>query len=170
MVIDCAENRISNHELFCFFEDKIDTMMRLRLEECDHLLMMKDGDRVVARWNVTTVTLDEIRDTANTYAETNYSTLELRLRHFWKQHPRARFSLDSIAGSIDSTRTTIRNRIKLLIEKGILQQQHDGRNIIVYSLNNDSEQTQDYIKQLDNLCANGIGVPGQYLAEEALLA
>jgi predicted transcriptional regulator len=171
MVIDSVsvQNRISNHELFCFFDDKIDTMMRLRLEEDDHLLMMKDGERVIAKWNATSVTLDEIRDTANSYAENSYSTIELRLRHFWKQHPRAKFSLDSIAGSVDSTKTNIRNRIGLLIEKGILREQHDEHSTIIYSLNNGNEETQEYIQQIDKLCTNGIGILGYHLAKEAAL-
>jgi hypothetical protein len=170
MVIECVKNRISNHELFCFFEDKIDTMMRLHLEEDDHFLLLKDGDKVVARWNATTVTLDEIRNTANSYAENNYSGLELRLRHFWSQHPRAKFSLDSIAGAADIAKTNLRNRIRLLIEKGILEEQHNGNSAIVYSLNNDNEQTQEYIKQLDNLYQSGIDIWGRQLAGEAILA
>ena len=169
MVIDCIQSKIPNHELFCFFEDKVNTMMRLRLEEDEHSLIMKDGDKVIARWNAATVTMDEIRDTANSYAENSYSTLELRMRHFWKQHPRAKFSLDSIAGSIDSTKTNLRNRIKLLIDKGILQEQHDGRSTIVYCLNSDNEQTHTYIKQLDELCTNGMGILGQHLMGEAVL-
>ena len=169
MVIDCVQNKIPNHELFCFFEDKVNTMMRLRLEEDGHSLIMKDGDKVIARWNAATVTMDEIRDTANYYAENSYSTLELWMRHFWKQHPRAKFSLESIAGSIDSTKTNLRNRIKLLTDKGILQEQYAGRSTIVYYLNNDSELTQEYIRQLDDLCTNSTGILGQHLIGKAVL-
>jgi len=169
MVTDCIQSKIPNHELLCFFEDRVDTMMRLRLEEDDHSLIMKDGDKVIARWNAATITMDEVRDTANSYAENNHSTIELRMRHFWKQHPRAKFSLESIAGSIDSTKTNLRNRIKLLIDKGILQEQHDGLSTIVYCLNSDNEQTQKYIKQLDNLCNNNMGILGQHSIVEAVL-
>ncbi len=170
MVTDCTHNQMSKHELFCFFENMLDTLMRLRLEEDDHFLLMKDGERVIARWNATAVTTDEIRDTANTYAENSYSSLELRLRHFWKQHPRAKFSLDSIAGAIDATKTNLRNRIRLLIDKGIVQEQHNGHSAIVYSLNNDSEETQEYIRQLEKLYLSGNNIFGNQLIKEAALA
>jgi predicted transcriptional regulator len=130
---------------------------------------MKDGDKVIAKWDAATVTTDKIRETANSYAENSFSALELRMRHFWKQHPRAKFSLDSIAGSLDSAKGNLRNRIKSLIDKGIIQEQHDGRSTIVYYLNRDNEQTQEYIKQLDDLCTNSMGLSGQHLIGEAVL-
>ncbi|UCH50629.1 MAG: hypothetical protein JSV54_06320 [Chloroflexota bacterium] len=171
MVIDSVsiQNRISNHELLCFCEDKDDTLTRLRLEEDDHFLMMKDGERVIAKWNATRVTLNEIQDTVNSYAENNHSAIEFRLRHFWKQHPQAKFSLDSIAGSVGSTKTNIRNRIGLLIEKGILREQLNGQSTIVYSLNNSNEETQEYIQQKDKLFTNRPEVLGCHLAKEVAL-
>jgi len=170
MVTCNVQNRISNHELFCFFEDKAETMMRLRLEEAGHFLVLKDGERVVAKWNASTVTRGEIQDTASSYAESSHSNLEVQLRHFWAQHPRAKFSLDSIAGAVGSTKTNIRNRVGLLIEKGILREQYDEQNTIVYSLNAENEETQKYIQQIDKARANKIGVLGYQLAREAALA
>ncbi len=171
MVIDSVsvQKRISNNERLCSCEDKGNILMRLRLEEDDHFLMMKEGEKIIAKWNATRVTLDEIRDTANSYAENNHSALEFRLCHFWKQHPQAKFSLDSIAGSVGTTKTNIRNRIGLLIEKGILREQLNGQSTIVYSLNNGNEVTQEYIQQADKLCTNRTEIIGCQLAKEAVL-
>jgi len=144
-------------------------MMRLHLEEDDHFLVLKDSERVIARWNAATVTRDEIQDTANSYAESNHSNLELHLSHFWTQHPRAKFSMDSIAGAVGSTKTNIRNRIGLLVEKGILREQYDEQNTIVYSLNDENEETQKYIQQIDKVRVNKIGVLGYQLAREPVL-
>ena len=144
--------------------------MRLRLEEDEHFLMLKDGERVIAKWNAATVMLDDIQDTANSYAESTHSNIELQLLHFWKQHPRAKFSIDSIAGAIGNTKTNIRSRIGLLIEKGILKEQHDGQNTIVYSLNDDNEETREYIQQTDKVRVNKTGVLGYQLTREVALA
>ena len=170
MVTCNVQRRMSDHDLLCFFKDKAEMPMRLHLEEDEHFIVMKDGERVIARWNTATATREEIQDTANSYTESMNSKLELRLRHFWKQHPRAKFSLDSIAGAVDSTRSIIRSRIGLLIEKGILREQYDEQNTIVYSLNDDNKETQEYIRQIDKIRTNKPGVLGYQLAREVVLA
>ena len=170
IVVTCSiQNRISNHDLFCFFDDKAEAMIKLRLEEDDHLLVLKDGEKVIARWNAATATKDDIQDVAESYAESINNNLERRLCHFWKQHPRAKFSVDSIAGAVGSTRTNVTNKLELLVEKGILREQHDGQNNVIYYLNNENEETQKYIQHTDKLHINSTNILNYQLAREAVL-
>ena len=167
MVIDCSQNRVTNHELFCLLKDKLHDMIGLQVEEDDHFLMLKDKDKVIARWSVTGVTVEEIQDTANSYIVNNYIDLKLKLLLFWGRHPQAKFNLDCIASALDTTKTSLRDTIRVLVEEGTLKEQLNGTGITNYSLNN-NQQAQEYIKELARLDWNEIKILKNQLQEEAI--
>ena len=169
MVIDCSQNRITNRELFCFPKDKLHKMMGLHLEEDDHFLVLKDKDKVIARWSATGVTIEEIRHTANLYFVNSCSGLELQLLRFWGRYPQAKLSLYTIANALDTARINLRHAITTLVEKGILlKEQHDGNGLTTYSLSSDL-QTQEYIEELSKLGRHEIKILEKQLEGEAIL-
>jgi len=96
------------------------------------------------------------------------TSLELQLIRFWARHPRARLSLYTIASAMDTARINLREAIRSLIEKGILQEQEDGNGLITYSLASDP-QTQEYIEELAKLDWNEIRILEKQLEGEAVL-
>jgi hypothetical protein len=168
VAIDCSLNRIPNNRLFFFLKDKLPKIMGLHLEEDDHSLELKDEDKVVARWSVTGVTVEEIRDTANQYITSSCTGLELRLLRFWGRYPRAKLSLYTIAGALGAARFDLREAIAILAEKGILKEQQNANGLTTYSLSSD-HQTQEYIEELGRLDWGEIKILEKQL-EEAVLA
>lgn len=147
MVVDCSQNRTARHELFRLLKDKVHKMVGLELEENDHVLVLKDRSKVVARWSATGVTVEEIRDTTTAYIASSFGATELRLLRFWGRHPRAKLSLYTIAGALDSARSNLRHAITTLVEKGILKDQDSDNGLTTYTLTGD-RQTQEYIDEL----------------------
>jgi predicted DNA-binding transcriptional regulator len=101
--------------------------------------------------------------------ENSGSNIELQLIRFWARHPRTKLSLYTIANAMDTARINLREAIRSLIEKGILQEQQDGNGLITYSLVSDP-QTQEYIEELAKLDWNEIRVLEKQLEGEAVLA
>ncbi|HEX7364426.1 MAG TPA: hypothetical protein VF366_04580 [Dehalococcoidia bacterium] len=101
--------------------------------------------------------------------ENGHTNMELQLIHFWARHPRAKLSLYTIANALDTARINLRESIRTLIEKGILQEQEDGNGLITYSLAGDSE-TQEYIEELARLDWNEIRILEKQLVGEPILA
>jgi hypothetical protein len=101
--------------------------------------------------------------------ETSGSNTELQLIRFWARHPRAKLSLYTIANALDTARINLREAIRSLIEKNVLQEQEDGNGLITYSLVS-NPQTQEYIEELAKLDWNEIRVLEKQLEGEAVLA
>jgi predicted DNA-binding transcriptional regulator len=105
----------------------------------------------------------------NFLKENSRTNLELQLIHFWARHPRAKLSLYTIANALDTARINLREAIRTLIEKGILQEQQDGNGLITYSLASDP-QTQEYIEELARLDWNEIRILEKQLDGDPVLA
>jgi DNA-binding MarR family transcriptional regulator len=133
--------------------DKHNNNEGLHLEDDTHVVTLKDKDKVIARWSVTGVTMEEILDTAHLYIKDHHSNLDRRLILFWQQHPRAKFNLEAIAGAIDATKANIKERIKTLAEHGIVEEHHNGGSSPLYSLHCNN-QPSDFITQLNELSYN----------------
>ena len=101
--------------------------------------------------------------------ENSRTNLELQLIRFWARHPRAKLSLYTIASALDTAKINLREAIRSLIDKGILQEQQDGNGLITYSLTNDP-QTHEYIEELARLDWNEIRVLEKQLEREPVLA
>ncbi len=101
--------------------------------------------------------------------ENSRSNMELQLIRFWARHPRAKLSLYTIACALDTAKNNLREAIKALIDKGILQEQQDGNGLITYSLSNDPK-TQEYIEELARLDWTEIRILEKQLEGEAVLA
>ncbi len=101
--------------------------------------------------------------------ENGRTNMELQLIRFWARHPRAKLSLYTIACALDTAKINLREAIKALIDKGILQEQQDGNGLITYSLSNDP-QTQEYIGELARLDWTEIRILERQLEGEAVPA
>jgi predicted DNA-binding transcriptional regulator len=101
--------------------------------------------------------------------ENSRTNLELQLIRFWARHPRAKLSLYTIASALDTAKINLREAIRSLIDKGILQEQQDGNGLITYSLTNDP-QTQASIEELARLDWTEIRILERQLEGEPVLA
>lgn len=169
MVINCLRNRMADHELFHFLGNRHSNTTGLHLEEDTHVIMLKDKDKVVARWSTNGVTVEEILDVATQYIKDSHHGLERRLIRFWQQHPRTRFSLEAIAGAIDTTRTNLKDRIKMLAEQRIVEEHHNCGSSTLYSLHY-GDQAREYFAKLGELQSWDDWVQPQQIQEEATLA
>jgi predicted DNA-binding transcriptional regulator len=104
----------------------------------------------------------------NFLKENSRTNTELQLIHFWARHPRTKLSLYTIANALDTARINLREAIRSLIERGILQEQQDGNGLITYSLAGDP-QAHEYIEELAKLDWNEIKVLEKQLEGEAIL-
>jgi len=100
--------------------------------------------------------------------ENSRTNLELQLIRFWARHPRTKLSLYTIANALDTAKINLREAIRSLIEKGILQEQQDDNGLITYSLV-DNPQTQEFIEELAKLDWNEIRILEKQLECEAVL-
>jgi hypothetical protein len=169
MVINCLNNQITDTELFSFLGDRYNNNTGLHLEEDAHIVILKDEDKVIARWSIAGVTMEEILDTATQYINDNHSNLDRRLVLFWQQHPKAKFNLEAIAGAIDATKANIKERIKSLTEYGIVEEHHNGGSSPLYSLHCD-KQPNDLFAQLTELTYDVVWQQSQKIQGEAALA
>jgi predicted DNA-binding transcriptional regulator len=101
--------------------------------------------------------------------ENSHNNLELQLIRFWARHPRAKLSLYTIASALDTAKINLREAIRALIAKGLLQEQQDGNGLITYSLTSD-QQMNEYIEELARLDWNEIRILEKQLEGEAVLA
>ena len=62
--------------------------------------------------------------------------VQFKLICFIVRHPRTRMSIDSMAGVLDINRTSLKQELATLIEKGILVQRND-ESAVTYSLSDD---------------------------------
>jgi len=150
MVINCLNNRITDNELFYFLGNRHNNNMGLHLEEDTLVVTLKDKDKVIARWSATGVTVEEIVDTANTYIKDSHTNLDRRLIKFWQQHPRTQFSLEAIAGAIDATKVNIKEIIKTLSERGVVEEHRNGGSSPLYSLHCNN-QSIEFFTQFSGL-------------------
>jgi hypothetical protein len=75
--------------------------------------------------------------------------MQFKLLCFWGRHRRAKLSLYTIAGALNTSAIGLRDAITSLVEKGILTTQHDNYGLTTYAL---SEQgARKYIDELGNL-------------------
>jgi len=100
--------------------------------------------------------------------ENSRTNLELQLIRFWARHPKTKLSLYTIANALDTAKMNLREAIRSLIEKGILQEQEDNNGLITYSLV-DNPQTQELIEELAKLDWNEIRILEKQLECEAVL-
>jgi len=100
--------------------------------------------------------------------ENSSTNLELQLIRFWARHPRTKLSLYTIANAMDTAKINLREAIRSLLEKGILQEQQDNNGLITYSLVDDP-QTQEFIEELARLDWNEIRILEKQLECEAVL-
>ena len=101
--------------------------------------------------------------------ENSRNNLELQLIRFWARHPRAKLSLYTIASALDTAKVNLREAIRALIAKGVLQEQQDSNGLITYSLTSDP-QMREYIEELTRLDWNEIRILEKQLDGEAVLA
>jgi len=81
--------------------------------------------------------------------ENEFTGLKLRLLLFWGRHPEARFNLDGIAHVMDITRHHLKELLRELIDKGMIDEQYCTCGIAHYSLNHDHK----YSGQIKKLAA-----------------
>lgn len=98
----------------------------------------------------------------------NHNNLELQLIRFWSRHPRAKLSLCAIACALDIAKINLRDAIKSLVIKGILQEQSNGNGLITYSLSEKAE-IQECIEELTKLDWREIKILERQLEGEAIL-
>ncbi|RPJ57667.1 MAG: hypothetical protein EHM12_08940 [Dehalococcoidia bacterium] len=67
--------------------------------------------------------------------ENEFTGLRLRLILFWGRHPQTKFNLDCIAHFLDVTTHHVRELMKELIDKGMVNEQYCTSGIAHYSLN-----------------------------------
>ncbi|MBM3148530.1 MAG: hypothetical protein FJ008_04070 [Chloroflexi bacterium] len=166
MVINCLRNGMADHELFHFLGNRHNNTTGLHVEEDTHVIVLKDKDKVVAKWSANGVTAEEILDVATQYIKDSHYGLERRLVRFWQQHPRAKFSLEAIAGAIDTTRTNLKERIKLLAERRIIEEHRNRGSSTLYSLHY-SDQAREYFAKLGELQSWDTWIQPQQFQEEA---
>jgi len=100
--------------------------------------------------------------------DNNHNNLELQLIRFWSRHPRAKLSLCAIACALDIAKINLRDAIKSLVIKGILQEQSNGSGLITYSLSEKAE-IQECIEELTKLDWREIKILERQLEGEAIL-
>ena len=92
--------------------------------------------------------------------------MEFKLLCFWGRHRRAKLSLYTIAGALNTSATGLRDAITNLVEKGILTAQHDHYGLTTYAL---SEQgAREYIDELGSLDWNQTKNLGRQLKEKTV--
>lgn len=98
----------------------------------------------------------------------HHSNIELQLIRFWSRHPRAKLSLCAIACALDMTKINLRDAIKALVAKGILQEQTNGNGLITYSLSS-SPEVQECIEELTKLDWREVRILERQLQGEVLV-
>jgi hypothetical protein len=79
--------------------------------------------------------------------ENEFTGHRLRLLLFWGKHPQAKFSLECIAHVLDVTHFHLRELLRDLINKGIVEENYSPSGIAHYSFNS-GHALGDYIREL----------------------
>ncbi len=82
--------------------------------------------------------------------ENDFTGLKLRLLFFWGKHPHTTFDHDCIAHLLDITRYHLRDVIKDLVDKGVVNQGYCANGAAHYSLNHANDKTR-YVGELASL-------------------
>jgi len=82
--------------------------------------------------------------------DNEFTGLKLKLLLFWGRHPQAKFNIDCIAHVLDITRLHLRDILRDLIHRGMVNEQYCQSGIAHYSLNNEHE-ISSYINELSRL-------------------
>ncbi len=82
--------------------------------------------------------------------DNEFTGLKLKLLLFWGRHPQAKFNIDCIAHVLDITQHHLRDILRDLIVKGMVNEHYCHSGIAHYSLNNEHE-VSGYISELAHL-------------------
>ncbi len=100
--------------------------------------------------------------------ENEFTGHRLRLLLFWGRHPQAKFNLDCIAHFLDITRHHLRELLRELIDKGMVEERYCISGIAHYSLN-PQHTLSEYIQELARLDWSAIRNLEGEVEREALL-
>ena len=75
--------------------------------------------------------------------------MQFKLLCFWGRHPRAKLSLYTIAGALDTSALKLRDAITNLVGKGILTAQDNNNGLTTYALS--EQRVQEYVDELGSL-------------------
>ena len=75
--------------------------------------------------------------------------MQFNLLCFWGRHPRAKLSLYTIAGALDTSALKLRDAITNLVGKGILTAQDNNNGLTTYALS--EQRVQECVDELGNL-------------------
>ena len=100
--------------------------------------------------------------------ENDFTGHRLRLLLFWSRHPQARFNLDCIAHVLDVTHFHLRELLRELIDKGMVEERYCTSGIAHYSLN-PQHALSDYLQALAGLDWSAIRNLEGEVQREALL-
>jgi hypothetical protein len=101
--------------------------------------------------------------------DNEFTGLKLRLLLFWGRHPKARFNIDCIAHVLDITRHHLREIMRELIDKGVINEQYCTSGIAHYSLNHEHSLSQ-HVQDLAQLDWSSIRSLEGAIAREAVAA
>jgi len=93
----------------------------------------------------------------------------LRLLLFWGRHPQAKFNLDCIAHVLDITHFHLRELLRELISKGMVEERYCASGIAHYSLNSE-HALNEYIQERANLDWSALRNLEGEVEREALMA
>lgn len=74
--------------------------------------------------------------------EGEHISAKLQVLLFYRRHPRAKFTLECIARALDVPRLYLRETVRALVEKGIIEKQHTGSGITWYFLSQEQQKRQ----------------------------
>ncbi len=100
--------------------------------------------------------------------ENDFTGYRLRLLLFWGRHPQAKFNLDCIAHVLDITHHHLRELLRELIDKGMVEENYCTSGIAHYSLN-PGHALSDYVQELAALDWSAIRNLEGEVEREALL-
>jgi predicted ArsR family transcriptional regulator len=100
--------------------------------------------------------------------ENDFTGHRLRLLLFWSRHPQAKFNLDCIAHVLDVTHHHLRELLRELIAKGMVEERYCSSGIAHYSLNSE-HALSDYLQELAGLDWSAIRNLEGEVQREALL-
>ena len=95
-----------------------------------------------------------IRQTANDglmsfLKDIDCDSMQFKLLCFWGRHPRARLSLYTIAGALDTSAIKLREAIVNLVEKGVLTAENNNNGLTTYALS--EQQSRGYVDELGGM-------------------
>ena len=77
------------------------------------------------------------------------NSMQFKLLCFWGRHPRAKLSLYTIAGALDTSAIKLRDAITNLVGKGVLTAQDSDNGLTTYALS--EQRTREYVDELGRL-------------------